>query len=435
MPPISTTIGLVLSRMKYDWKRHLTALSVVAILMASFMTFTAVSAGMQNGLAQTVQDQQWDHVQLNRQTFGPQATAFSQADVDAIAGWDGVVQVATRTAVATGIEVEGGQVPFMPAPMGNSTTTGGNGTTPPVPTFRRELILVGIDPDVEETLVVQGTVQSTQNPFGGGGGAVMFRGQARNYTLLQGHWLQGGGDAVVTQSTANEGYDLGSTFDTNGQTYTVVGIIDNRHPATASAEGVIAAGQILVDQATVSGGTISSLHIIVDNNFQDIQSVSTRLIEDFPQSTGSLRASLAEFEREQYESSRTATVLGAAARLVGVAGAVTVFAMSLFLLIGERAAIGTMAAVGFTRGRLASYMGNKMLILAGLGVAAGAIAGLLAIYATPMPEASFSFEPAVNQLTYATASFRTLVAALLGSAVSFFLVIRQDPIKAIQATE
>ncbi|HUR24925.1 MAG TPA: ABC transporter permease [Candidatus Thermoplasmatota archaeon] len=440
MAPISTTLGLVLSRMKYDWKRHLAALSVVAILMASFMTFTAVSAGMQDGLQDTVHEQRWNHVQLNSQTFGPDATGFTQGDVEQVEALDGVLEVATRTAIATGIEVEqaAGQGPvIIQGPPGNGT--GGNATVMPL-NLTRELVLVGIDPAAEGQLLVQGTESATDAPpggfaVGGPGMNFMFRGQARNYTLLEGHWIQGGGDAVVSQSAADAGYGLGETVDANGQTYTVVGVIDNRHPATGSLPGIIAAGQILVDQDTLEGGTIVGLHVIVDDNFDAIQSVSTNLIEKYPQSTGPLQASLAEFERDQYDSSRTATVLGAAGRLVGVAGAATVFAMSFFLLIGERASIGTMAAVGFTRTRLASYMTNKMLILAGIGVAAGAVAGLVAIYATPMPEASFSFEPAVNSMTYATASVSTLVAALLGSALSFFLVIRQDPIKAIQAAE
>lgn len=441
MALISTTLGLVISRMKYDWKRHLAALSVVAILMASFMTFTAVAAGMQDGLADTVQEQQWDHIQLSRATFGPNATGFTQADVDEIAAWPGVLQVATRTAVATGIEVEqaSGPGPISQGRPGNETSPSGNVTFAPI-NLTRELVLVGIEPDVESQLLVENTSAATETPPGGftveGPRApMMFRGQARNYTLLEGRWMNERGDAVVTQGTAEAGFDLGSTVDANGATYTVVGVIGDRHPATASVPGVIPAGQILVDQDTIGGGMIVGLHIVVDDDFDSIQSVSTKLIEQYPQSTGALQASLAEFEREQFDSWRTATVLRAAGRLVGVAGAATVFAMSLFLLIGERASIGTMAAVGFTRTRLAVYMAHKMLILTVIGVAAGAIVGLLAIYATPLPEVSFAFEPAINQITYATASASTLAAALLGSALSFFLVIRQDPIQAIQAPE
>ncbi len=416
-----TTWGLVWSRIRFDWKRHATAVAAVAILMASFLTFDAVGAGMESALKAEIQDGRQDRVQLSTFGFGgPNATQPS-LDVTTLAAIPGVLNVSPRSAKASGIEV--------PQSIAN------NATLPPgFANISNQLVLIGLDAQAESVLVEAGS--STTAAGNQAGGLFQFRGRsANNYSLLQGSWILGPGQGVATQSAATAGYGLGATFTVDGTSYQVVGIIGNFHPANLNIPNIRNAGQLLVDRGGATWDTIGGAFLEVQPDVPSIRNVYTQLIGDYPLQAATLQANLAELERQFYEQSQTQQVLSAAARLVGAAGAATLFAMSLFLLIGERKSIGALASIGFSRARLASYMNQKMLYVALLGCVGGGALGWVIAVSLNVPTASFATTPVLDASTYGAALAQTLASALLGTFVAFFVTIRKDPIQAITAAD
>lgn len=416
MKGIYSTFGLVWSRIRFDGKRHLVAGSAVMILMASFLTLNAVATGLDEGIHQIIEDGQLNQIQLSQRGFAFGGDAGQTFEVSTIAAWAGVTDVSARSAEATGIEVEGtfgGQGGFG-GPQGGRQ---GNIT--------QEIVLVHINADAESGLV---EIADTDAQQGGAG-----RGFAADtYQLTAGQWIEDSTEAVITQGLTNQGYGLGQEFALNGNSWTIVGVIQDSHPASIAPSGVFAAGHVIVDG---TGGEILGAFIQTDPDFFAVQSVTQRIIDEYPQSAFGLEAQLQELESQHFDAASTQAVLSAAARLVGAAGVATVFAMSLFLLIGERKSFGTMASLGFTRPRLGSYMNQKMLYVAVFGALAGGALGGLLVLVLPAPEVSFTFEPVIDAAGGLIATAQTLAAAILGSILSFLLTIRKDPIEALRATE
>jgi hypothetical protein len=403
------TLSLVLSRVRFDRKRHIVAGSAVMILMASFLTFNAVAAGLDEGIAQTISTQGHDELNLALRGGFNSAAAL---DVDNISTWTGVESASARGGEATGIEIAGA------GGFGGQPGQGRN--------VSREIVLVYLDAVAESHLVVENDVEPASGIQGGRGFA------APNYNLIEGRWMGSSDDAVVTQSVATAGYGIGQLFTYAGIDWTVVGIIQNNHPAALQPAGTIAAGHVLVDG---SGGETLGALIQLESDFFAIQSAIEQLVVEYPQAAFGLEANLAELQAQQFDAAQTQAVLSAAARLVAAAGAATVFAMSLFLLIGERKTFGTMSGIGFGRNRIGAYMGQKMALISILGAVAGGVLGWLVIQGLPAPEVSFAFEPVIDSGAWALASIQTLGAALFGSLAAFAITIRQDPIQALRAAE
>jgi len=405
---IRTTSALVVSRIRFDRKRHLAAVAAVAILMATFLTFNALAAGMQDGLRDALSEGDHHQIQVSISSLTG-SDGMDEATFQQLASRPGVVDASARSVKGSGLGVR-----EQPGPGDTNLTF--------------EIMLVGIDPVVEQALVVEGT-PGTQapSPFTRGGY------QGRNYTLMEGSWIQGRGDAVVTQTVAQSGYGVGAQVPTSEGNYTVVGIIASAPPFTVP--GVIPAGHILVDRTTQDWPTINGAFFSLEPEFSTIQAFAQELISSYPAATGSLRADMAELERQHFEEARTQQVLQAAGRLVALAGAATVFAMSLFLLIGERKSIATMAAVGFSRIRLSSYMNQKMLLIAVLGAMVGGVLGWVAVALIPVPALSFSATTTINLAVFGVATLQTLSAALAGSLIAYLMTIRKDPIHALHVTE
>jgi MacB-like protein len=417
---VHSTWGMVWSRIRFDWRRHFAAASAVAILMASFLSFNAVAGGIDAALDEELSSGGHDRLQLSSGRFvGPNSTQ-SNLDVDRIASWDGVESASPRSAKATGIKGPSG------GPGGTVGFPGGAAN------LSSELVLVGIRASTEASLVVRAAPAAPGNIVFGGD---IVRGRtASNFSLLSGSWIQARGQAVATQMAADAGFGIGKTFTVNETTYTVVGVIGNFHPAAnLNVAGVFPAGQLLIDRDGQEWPTTGGAYVELRSDYPTIQTVTRRIIEEYPAYALGLEGGLADLERQFYEASRTQQVLSAAGRLVGVAGAATLFAMSLFLLIGERKAFGAMASVGFSRSRIGSYMGQKILHVALWGAISGGILGAFVVQGIDVPTVSFASTPTIDLAAYGLATAQTLAAALLGSLAAFLLTIRQDPVQALAA--
>lgn len=403
-------LRLVGSRLRYDWHRHSAGALVVAILMTTFTAFTAVSAGLDTGLAHIVATERANEY------ITPEYTHLTQGDLTELEQIPEVAEVVPKAIARTGIAVGLGS----------------------------EVLIVGINATAEASLVREedGSQQSTSifRTYSGGGA---------QYVLTAGRWLAGPGEAVLDQSFSPDGELVGQSVQLNtsdgSRNYTVVGLLALGHPANIGTIGQppgvesqstgppkTSGPHIVVGLADYPFENYTAARVVSEPRYPAMRDVADALMQRYPTEAHVYSSQIRTFERQFFDSTQAAKTLAASAALTGIVGAGAMFGVASLLLSQEERHLGLMKALGFTRGEVWLYGAGKLGALALGGVLLGGVAVFGVLPLVPMPVVGFMFDPVVSVGILYRSALRAVGFTALGSVVALFVITRKEATEALR---
>ena len=231
--------------------------------------------------------------------------------------------------------------------------------------------------------------------------------------LVKGRWLgtSAPNEVLLSAAYANKSsLTVGSTLPINGTTFTVVGIVN---PTLAGASADVYFPLATLQSLAVKTGRVTQV-LVKTHSATEVDAVAKKISDMLPGAQVVTTKSLADQVTGSLSDARKlASRLGAALGVIVLTAAFVIAMLLTLSSIAKRVReIGTLRAIGWSRGRVVRQILSETMLIGLLGGIVGIGIGVAAAYAVG------AFTPALSATTAGVPNFSSSsLAGLLGSAL------------------